>query len=397
MDSPSGSSGTDADDENPLLLGIVAVATATFVAGRFAVSPLLPEVISTFGITAAAAGLGLTVMWAVQALSQFPGGRLVDAWTPKTVLVGGVTIAVVGLGLLMAAGRFITFVLGLAVFGLGMGLYLPAMVTVLSRSFVTRRARAFSVNEVAVNVGGIAAGGLAVGAIALGTWRVAFVPVLVLLVAVAVTTHRCIPEPYRFGQATLDLAGTRSRLFGDRRWLAMLLVFALLSFSWQGVSTFLPTLLQVEKGFGPALASQAFAGLFFAGLVATLVVAPQGDRFGPLRLASVALVVGASGLGLLVWSSSTIAALGGILLFGFGGTAFWPLMITALVGVLPDDTVGGDFGAFSTVFTTIGSLGPASVGLVADLSGFQVAFAGLGGCVATAAVVLGWLALTQSS
>lgn len=398
MTSGAGVASTDAAEAgDSALLGIAVLATTTLVAGRFVVSPLLPEVIVSFGITAAAAGLALSGMWAVQALTQFPGGRLVDAWTAKTVLVGGLATSMAGLGLVLVATAFPLFVLGLAVFGLGVGLYTPAIVTVLSQSFPGRRSRAFSLHEVAINVGGIAAGGLAVIALTAGSWRFAFLPVLGLLIAITGVTHRRYRAPYRVGPATLDLAGTRSRLLGDRRSLAMLLAFALLAFSWQGVANFLPTLLQVEKGFTSTLASQAFAGLFVAGIVATLVVAPHGDRFGPVRLAAVALLVGATGLGLLVSTASVVGTIAGILLFGFGGTAFWPLMLAALVGLLPDDTVGGDYGAFSTVFTTVGSLGSTYVGVVADATSFGTAFAGLGGCVFAAALVLAWLARDQSS
>lgn len=379
------------DEGGVWLLGIAVLATTTLVAGRFLVSPLLPEVIASFDITASSAGIALTVMWSLQAVFQFPGGRLVDAWTPKTVLIGAFAVALVGLAVVLSAGSFAWFVLGLAVFGLGNGLYSPAIVTTLSMSFKSRRARALSFHEIAINVGGISAGALAVAALAIGSWRLGFVPLVVVLVLTAWVTHRRYEQPYQFGPVTLDLAGTRDRMLGDRRSLAMLVAFALLAFSWQGVASFLPTLLQVDKGFGPSLASQAFTGLFVAGIVATLLVAPHGDRLGPVRLATGALLVGAVGIALLVGLSSVIGVLAGILLFGLGGTAFWPLMISALVARLPDENVGGDFGAFSTVYTTLGSLGSAYVGVVADLSSFETAFAGIGGCVLTAALVLAWL------
>lgn len=385
------------DDESRLLLGIAVVGTMTVIGGQFVVSPVLPEVIETFGLTPSTAGIGLTLLWAAVALAQYPGGRLVDAWTPKTVLVSAMGVAAVGMGLVLIAPTFELFVAGLVVFGVGTGALWPAIVAALSRSFASRRARAFSIHEVAINVGGIAAGGAAIGAIALGSWRLAFVPVLGLLIATAAVTHRRYDEPYRFGPVRLDLVRTLGQLLGSRRAVSMLAVFTLLSVAWQGILSFLPTFLRAERGFGPTMASQAFTGLFVAGIAAALLVAPKGDRYGPIRLGGAVLVLGVVGLGLLVGTASVAGAVAGILLFGFGGTAVWPLMISALVDWLPEDRVGGGYGAYSTVFTTLGSLGPAVVGVVADVASFEVAFAGLGGCLLLAAGLLTWLARAQSS
>lgn len=52
-----------------------------------------------------------------------------------------------------------------------------------------------------------------------------------------------------------------------------------------------------------------------------------------------------------------------------------------LFDYLSDDTIGGDFGAIKTVYTGIGSFGPAFVGIVADKASYSVAFGPLIVCL----------------
>ncbi|MDR9431962.1 MAG: MFS transporter, partial [Natronomonas sp.] len=83
--------------------------------GRLVLSPLLPTIIADLDITRAAAGVGLTVMWAFTAAAQFPGGRLSDRLSRKTMLVVGLSGNVLGFTLLALSDGYVGFVVALAV------------------------------------------------------------------------------------------------------------------------------------------------------------------------------------------------------------------------------------------------------------------------------------------
>ena len=386
--------------EEPLVSGhsgrmlfLVSFGSMTLFSGQLVLSPLLPTIIATLAITPAQAGVALSVMRALVALCRFPGGRLADQLSRKTVLVAAYGLAIAGFLLLSVADSYPAFLLAVAVLGVGAGLYMPAALTQLTETFVERRGRAFGVHEIAVNLGGVIAGGLAVAAIGLPAWNAVFLPVVVVLAAVAVLTHRWNRDAYVVSaDVSFDLRATGSRVFRDPRVLAMLLAFALMAFTWMGTASFLTAFLQAEKGFSPTLAANAFTGLFVVGIAANLVVTPLGDRFGHERTAVASAAFCALGLGLATLSSLTVAVLAGLGLFALGSASFWPLMIASVMNVLPADSMGGDYGVVSMTFMGVGSLGSTYVGVVAERATYATAYLGLVALLVLVVVALLWLA-----
>lgn len=389
---------TSTGDPGRILL-VIAVASMAVFSGQFVLSPLLPTIIETLSITPSQAGIALSVMWGLVALSRFPGGRLADHLSRKTVLVAAFGVLIVGFALLGAVRTYLGLLIGAAAVGLGSGLYMPAAIALLSETFVERRGRAFGVNEIAINLGGVAAGVIAVAVLALTVWTVAFVPVMVALGVVTLLMHRWGDEPYVTDVSGIrfDVRGTGARLVGNARVLAVLIAFGVMAFTWQGLSNFLPTFLQLEKGFDPAIASNAFTGLFVVGIAANLLVTPLGDRLGHARTAASAAALSAVGLGLVVTADAIPIVAVGIAAFGFGAAAFWPLMTAYVTGLLPDASMGGDYGAISTAFMAVGSLGPTYVGVVAERLSYTVAFAGLVGCVLLGCGLTVWLSRVPTS
>ncbi|MDX1747211.1 MAG: MFS transporter, partial [Halobacteriales archaeon] len=217
---------------------------------------------------------------------------------------------------------------------------------------------------------------LAVAALATEQFRLAFVPIVVLLSVVAVLIHRQSHEPYARGWPVVDVRATASRLVGSPPIRRSLLAFAIVGFLWQGAINFIPTMLQVDRGFSPAAAGAVFAGLFVVGTVANIVAGHLGDRFGAPVVALAGIVTGFVGLAVLVLAEATWVVIIATLSFGFGVSAFWPVMDAFVMARLPDETAGGDFGALNTVNLATGSLGPVYVGLVAERASYTTAYAG---------------------
>ena len=380
------------------MLGAVALGNATIALGVLVLAPLLPAIIDDLGITEFQAGIALSVLWGLNAVGQFPGGRLSDQFTRKTLLVAGLSGIICGFVLLLVTpmvissggtAGFLAFLLGAAVVGFSSGLFPSSAYALLSDLFVNSRGRAFGIYTAHWDLGGAFSAGLAVVAFWIGGWRMAFIPVIFLAITVGVLIHRWGKEPYDIDYPRLDIRGTIGRLFGDSTVRLVIFAYALYLVTWQGAVSFLPTFLQFERGFDPALASGAFATLFLVGVVVKPLSGSVGDRIGRSRTAFGALIVGAVGLTGVVLAPTPTTVVLSIVVFAIGLMAFSPPMLAFVMSLFPDGSAGGDFGGVRTVYLGIGSLGPAYVGFVASQIDYATAFAGPVVSLMISAMVLG--------
>jgi predicted MFS family arabinose efflux permease len=385
------------------LLVAVSLGWAAIQSGRLVLSPLLPTVMEGLAITDFEAGMALSLMWGLYALCQYPSGRLSDNLTRKTLLVSGLALLVAGFVALASAPNYLLFLFGAAVVGLGAGLYPTPARALVSDLFVKRRGQAFGIHTASGDLGGAAAAGLAVVALAFAGWRSAFMPVIVVLAAVALALYVwgreafTPPEADREGvvEGLADARATARRLWKNPRMRWLLLAYALFAFTWQSATGFLPTFLRASKGFRPGLASGGFAALFVVGAVVKPLSGSLGDRFARATVAAGALVAAAGALVGLLAASGTLAVGVAVVVFAAGLMAYPPVMQALLMDTFPDGSMGGDLGATRTVYLGLGSLGPSYVGFVAGRVSYAAAFAGLLGCLLVSAAIVVGLARTR--
>jgi MFS family permease len=350
--------------------------------------PLLPRIIDTLQITSTQAGFALTLMWGLYSLCQYPSGRLSDHLSRKTLLVSGSVLLGFGFGIVWATVSYPMFLTGVAVVGLGAGLYPTAARALISDLFVARRGQAFGVHTAAGDLGNAAAAGLAAGAVAFMTWQAAFLPMTVLFGGLLIVLHLWSREPYVFNRVDLELRSTGRRLFATSQVRWLLVAYILFAFTWQSFTGFLPTFLQVEKGLSVGLASTGFAMFFIVGMAVKPVAGLLGDRLGRTRVAVGGLLVGLSGLVSLLLASSTLIVFFGIGIFAVGLMSFPPVMQAFFMDIFPDRSMGGDLGGIRTIYIGIGSIGPTYVGFAAGIQSYTTAFAGLVVCVFLSMVIL---------
>lgn len=371
-----------------ILLGL-SLGTVGLLAAQLTIAPLLPVIIEEFEITTTAAGLAMTAMWASAALAMYPGGRLSDELTRPSVLVVALATAAVGLLLAVVSPVFSLFVVGLAVLGVGIGLYEPPGMALISDLFVEARGQAYGVISASYNVGSGAAAGLATAALVLGSWRFAFLPTIALLGVVILLFHWWRAEPYAFELTTLHPLAAFRRVTGTRRIRMLVVLFCIQMFVWQGSASFYPTLVSGDLNFGSTVANVAFASIFATGLVVTPLAGWLGDRFGHLRIAVVVPISGALGLTTILVAPGLPGLMVGTFMYAIGLMAFWPLINTEFVNILSESTIGADYGINRAIFFGLGSLGPTYVGFVTDRASIVTAYFGLVGCfVAAAGIVI---------
>jgi predicted MFS family arabinose efflux permease len=373
------------------MLAVLALAWATMQLARFAVPPLLPEVRADLSMSLTEAGIALTVLQGVYAVFQYPSGRLSDSWSRATLLAPSFLVLAVGCLLMGGARGFLVFVAGTAVFGLGKGLYAIPSRAMLSDLFVQRRGRALGVFSAGTDLGGVLASAAAVVAIAYASWRVVFLPVALLLVAMLVLFFVWNREPYVVHGADLEILATARRLLATRRQRWTIAAFVCFYFMVNGVLNFLPEYLRETKEFSPALASGTYALLFAFGLFVKPASGALSDRFRRHTVSVVGMVVAAAALALLVAAGTLVGVAAAIVCFAFGYKAQFPVIDAILLDAAPDAKTGADLGAARTLFLGIGSLGPTFVGVVAERLDFTVAFAGLAGALVVAAGILLWV------
>lgn len=384
------------------MFGLIALGTLVANLGRQALPPLLPTIIEGLAITPAAAGVALTLMRICFAVLQYPSGRLADEVSRKIVIVGGLGVLIVGFTALTQVTSYPGLLLSTALLGVGSAFFFVSERVLLSDLFVEKRGRAFGANSAISRIGSILAAGLAVVALSLGAWQLAFAPVVVLLAAIVIAFHVVARE--RYGTRDLfSLAGgggnvreTVSRVFGTSQVRRLVAAYTLIIFAWEGVLGFLPTFLQASKGFTPGLASGGFAALFAVGVVVQPLSGILSDRWDRRLIAGGATLVSLVGLTLLIVAESQLPILAGILLYAAGLMAFTPVLQAYLMDIFPDDSKGGDLGAFKTIYEGLSSLGPAYVGVVAGIASYAVAFQGLLGCLALSAAILFWTRYSDS-
>lgn len=370
------------------LLVVLSLGTFTIMSGRLVISPLLPSIIADLSITPFEAGLALSVMWGLTATFQYFSGRAADELSRKTILLVGLLTASVGFTLLSGAVTYPLFVLATALVGVSAGIYPVAAYVQTTDLYVEKRGSAFGVVSASMDLGGALAPVLAIVVLRVWTWRIAFLPILVLVLLVGGLLHLLNREPYVFEQVNLNVRETGERIFGTTRTRRILVAAGLVAFTWQGMASFLPTFLHVEKGFSQGAASAIFTGLFVVGAVSRPLTGRLGDRYGYLRISVLTTVVGAVGLSILLATDSLLVAVVGTGLFGAGIAGFWPTTLTMISHVFPDENMGGDFGASRMTYVGIGSLGPAYIGYVAGQLSYAVAFVGLVGCLLVSGTII---------
>ncbi|WP_435361761.1 MFS transporter [Haloarchaeobius sp. DFWS5] len=171
-------------------LSLHAVGLIVTLSGVLVVAPLSPAIIETFSITPAKAGLSVSLLWACNALLQYPGGRYADGLSSTLVLLTAQFVMILGFLTLSLATTFLVFALGLALVGAGYGMFEPAGMVLLGDLFDDQRGRAFGIRDAAVNLGSVLSAALAAVVLTVTTWRLAFLPVAILLAVVTLTLLR---------------------------------------------------------------------------------------------------------------------------------------------------------------------------------------------------------------
>jgi len=368
--------------------------TATMVA-RLVISPLVPEITETFGVTNATVGLALTGMWLAYALSQFPSGIVADRLGDRRVILTAVGMTA-GASMLIAVSPSIAgFAVFTVVLGAGAGFHYSVATTFLAQQF----------DDVGSAIGIHVAGGPLAGLVAppaaalVGSrygWRVGVllgaavaIPVFIAFAwQIRPTTPRRPDQLLRERVALRPLGALVSRPS-----IAYTTGLATLgAFTWQATASFLPTFLEVGAGRSDALSALLFSVYFLVHGGTQPITGSVSDRIGRDKTVAFTMGAGVVGYGLLVFVArdglGLIPTVIGVLLVGVAMSWGAPLQ-SRFIDLLSAAERGAGFGLVRTVYMTFGASGSVVIGATADAAGWEAAFGLLAGVMALGLTALG--------
>lgn len=362
---------------------------------RFVFPPLFETFQSTYSISNTETGLLFTLIMLAYATAQFPSGILGDRVGLPVVILGGVTIFTSAAVLAAVSPTFLVLALGAALIGLGTGPHKTVAIPLLSRRYPEHPGRVLGVMDTVGQLGGMTAPLAVIALTSVFVWRSVFVLGAAVSAVLGLLFYRLINR--RDASKTIRSSTNRTAasddgsasyrsVFTDRTLLTFIPVTVLFTFTWNGISSFLPLFLVVEKGLSAGSAGVLYS-LLFAMTFSQAVTGELGDRAGKLTV-SVVLFAGMSiGIAALLTANSIGLLAVATIVLGLGIHGFRPVRDTYLMEIIPEGVGGGALGAIRTLMTGIGALAPAIVGILSDAIGFVPAFVSIG-CATTAAGIL---------
>ncbi|MWV65223.1 MFS transporter [Halorubrum sp. JWXQ-INN 858] len=344
--------------------------------GRLAISPVVPRITESFAVSNAAIGLALSGMWLAYGLAQFPSGVLADRYGERAVIlvsVGGTGVAAL---LIALAPAYPAFVVTTVLLGAVAGLHYSVGTTFLARIY-DDVGTAVGIH----NTGATVAGLLTPVAVTWVAVRYGWRPAVALggvvgLVGVVLFAAGVRPtEPQRPDQPLRERfrVGPLAELLSRPAIGFTVVLAALGEFAWQGVASFLPTLLIEHHGYSATAAGIAFGGYFVAQGIAQVLVGIASDRVGRDATTAVCVVVGAAGIALALATPNVVLIGVAVALIGIG-MSFGAALLPRFLDHLSASEQGAGFGLVRTVYMLVAASGSVVVGFLADVAGWGIAF-----------------------
>ncbi len=370
-----------------LHFGLIFMAHALGAMSLLSVLTAGPQLVAALGVTPVQIGALASVYSATLAAASLPAGLLTDRLGTRNALA--LAAAIIGCGLLLAAGatEVVQLGAGVALCGAGYGLINPAAGLAITLWFTPKwRATLLSLKQTGVPAGA-ALGSLTALAGPSWGWQAGLLCAAVIALTASVLFMTTLPggavRPARpatqrnAALETLALPGlSRASLAAG---VTNGIQFAL----WAHV----PDLLQRLSGSGTALLGLGLGALHLGTFLGRVFWGAATDRLlrgNPARALWWLCLVGLGGVTLLsaaALAMSPIISVLACLVLGFTACAAVGLHVALTVQLAPDHLLGGAMG-YTMLVTNLGGI------LMPLLFGLSIAFAGITGAVLALAAAL---------
>jgi MFS family permease len=361
---------------------------------------LLPLIGRELGLSYTEIGLIMTTQHIVGAISNLPGGMVVDMVGKKGYLMA-TSLFWVGFpyALMSLTHSYWMLLLCVTLVGIGNNLWHPAAITTLAYRYPERKGLVIAYH----GMGGNIADGLApvvVGALLVWmSWRtvvvvnvvpglVLAVLILVMLGALTVSSSRDsinAPAQSRGIKAYLkDFA----RLFRNRGLMLLSVGSSFRTMTQTGLLTFLPVYLAYEMDYSPFAVGVCLAVMQIAGFAASPIGGHLSDKLGRKRVAISSMVLAGVVIVAMAFSGTGPAFVFFIALTGFFLYAMRAVLQAWAVEATPREMAGSGVAIQFGIQAVGGAIAPAIFGMVADAHGLQTAFLVIAGTIVFANVLI---------
>jgi MFS transporter, FSR family, fosmidomycin resistance protein len=345
---------------------------------------LLPLIGNELGLSYAQIGSILTVQFVAGAISNVPGGLIVDSVGRKGVLMA-ISLAWIGVPYLLMgfADAYWLLLTCSTLVGIGNNLWHPTAIPLLGNRFPSRRGLVMSFHGMAANVGDAAAPLVAGALLGLFGWRDVMVMNVVpgLLMALLLLIYFGRPQPgdelaaekrmARSGAAVLRVFAVLMR----NRTVTMLSIgSAFRAMTQISLLTFLPVFLAHQLGLSPFLIGACMFVLQAAGFAAAPVAGHLSDRMGRRQIIVGSMAVSALVLAFMAFAGDSLVFVFFIAVLGFFLFATRAVLQAWLIDATPPEMGGTSVGFLFGTQAIGAATGPFIAGIVADHYGLATTF-----------------------
>jgi MFS transporter, FSR family, fosmidomycin resistance protein len=346
---------------------------------------LLPLIGKDLGLSFSQIGSILTCQFIAGALSNLPGGMVVDTVGRKGLLMA-VALSWVGLPYLVMGFSYSYWMLlaCAALVGIGNNLWHPTAIPLLAQNHPERRGLVVSIHAMGGNLGDAIAP-LAVGAmLTVLSWRdvvvmnvIPGVAASALLLLLLGRSGGVDLSPERSGtegrSSVHSFAGVRL-LLGNRTVLMLSLGSAVRAMTAMTLLTFLPIFLANELGYSPAWVGGILFALQAAGFAAAPVSGHLSDRMGRRNIIVTSMVMSGVVLLFMAFAGHSPAFALFVAFLGFFLFAIRAVLQAWLLDATPRNLGGTSIGILFGAQAVGSAIGPLIGGVIADHYGLVATF-----------------------
>ena len=369
---------------------------------------LLPLIGEELGLSFGQIGSILTCQFAAGALSNLPGGIVVDAIGRKALLMA-VALSWIGLPYLVMgfSHSYWMLLVCATMVGIGNNLWHPTAIPLLAQNHPDRRGLVVSIHAMGGNLGDAVAP-LAVGAmLTVFSWRdvvvMNVVPGVVASILLLLSLGRVdggsgmnpgLPGVQRRG--ALDVFEGVRILFANRTVLMLSLGSAVRAMTAMTLLTFLPIFLSTELGYPPAWVGGSLFALQAAGFAAAPVSGHLSDRMGRRSVIMTSMVMSGVVLLFMAFAGRSPAFVLFIAFLGFFLFAIRAVLQAWLLDATPRHLGGTSVGIMFGAQAVGAAIGPLIGGLIADHYGIIATFYYLAATIVIANMFIFFTPLTPA-